>query len=127
MVPVATAASTGIDFISPAWCYFWYFPYIKYKSYKTSSTNMPFGQVENFGKRPAVTGLAADPSCEKSILAAVLGTLEKLLLTKFDRRLHSFHTLPTEQGEEEVSVPWKTRKRSRLSAQLLGQFVEQPV
>jgi hypothetical protein len=106
--------------LSPLPRYFWYFPYIKYKSYKTSSTNRPFGQVENFGKRPIVRGLAGNPSCEKSIPAAASGTPEKFLLTKFDRRLHSFHILPTEQEEEEVSVPWKKRKWSRLSAQLLG-------
>jgi len=47
-VSTATAASTGIDFFSPAACYFYYFPYIKYKSYKTSSNSRRFAEVENF-------------------------------------------------------------------------------
>src|SRR5882762_2162604 len=66
-VPTATAASTGIDFVSPAACYFYYFPYIKYKTYKTSSNSRQVGKVENFGKRPIVTTLGSVPSCEKSV------------------------------------------------------------
>src|SRR5258708_1750563 len=67
-VPAATTASTGIDFISPAACYFYYFPYIKYKTYKTSSNSRQLGEVENFSKRPIVTALTPIPSCEKSVL-----------------------------------------------------------
>jgi hypothetical protein len=47
-VSTGTAASTGIDFFSPAACYFYYFPYIKYKTYKTSSNSRRFAEVENF-------------------------------------------------------------------------------
>src|SRR6266853_1626051 len=66
-VPAATTASTGIDFISPAACYFYYFPYIKYKTYKTSSNRRRLGEVENFSNRPIVTALTPIPSCEKSV------------------------------------------------------------
>jgi hypothetical protein len=47
-VSTAIAASTGIDFFSPAACYFYYFPYIKYKTYKTSSNSRRPAEVENF-------------------------------------------------------------------------------
>src|SRR6202167_117503 len=67
IVSTATAASTGIDFISPAACYFYYFPYIKCKTYKTSSNRRQIGEVENFGNRPIVTTLGTRPSCEESV------------------------------------------------------------
>src|SRR5260370_41045564 len=72
-VPAAPTASTGIDFISPAACYFYYFPYIKYKTYKTSSNRRRLGEVENFSNRPIVTALTPIPSCEK--LASITAEL----------------------------------------------------
>jgi hypothetical protein len=83
--------------------------------------------VENFGKRPVVTNLRVNPSCENSVLLAAVGVLENSQPESFAQPLHSFHILPTEQLREEASVPWKTCKQSTLTAQLLRQFIEQPV
>jgi hypothetical protein len=41
--------------------------------------------------------------------------------------LHKFHKLSTSDREEEASTAWKTTKTLRLSAQLLGQFADEPV
>src|SRR5271167_3410163 len=90
-VPTATAASTGIDFVSPAACYFYYFPYIKCKTYKTSSNSRQLGEVENFGKRPIVTTLGSVPSCEKSVPNLPETLLQDSHFSPFPRTLHSFH------------------------------------
>src|SRR5579863_295459 len=56
-VPAAITASTGIDFVSPAACYFYYFPYTKYKTYKTSSNSRRGAEVENYANLPVLTAL----------------------------------------------------------------------
>jgi len=61
IVPTATAASTGIDFVSPAACYFYYFPYIKCKTYKTSSNSRQCAEVENLPNLPILTALPTRP------------------------------------------------------------------
>src|SRR6202789_1562359 len=90
-VSAATTASTGIDFFSPAACYFYYFPYIKYKTYKTSSNSRWFGEVENFGNRPIVTALGTSPSCEKSVPKLAETLQESCHTTYSNRDFHSSH------------------------------------
>ncbi|HXC43816.1 MAG TPA: hypothetical protein VNY51_09895, partial [Candidatus Dormibacteraeota bacterium] len=91
MVPTATAASTGIDVISRAACYFYYFPYIKYKTYKTSSNSRRRAEVENFANRPVLTVLKPIPSCEKSLPNSALTAVEDFRFRYYDPPLHSFH------------------------------------
>src|SRR4029077_10422561 len=89
--PAAKTASTGIDFISRAACYFYYFPYIKYKTYKTSSNSRRCAEVENFANRPVLTALKPIPSCEKSLLNSALTAVEDFRICYCDPPLHSFH------------------------------------
>src|ERR1700683_5273033 len=100
-ISAATTASTGIDFFSPAACYFYYFPYIKYKTYKTSSNSRRFAEVENFNNRPIVTTLGSVPSCEKSVpnWAETLQQLSHFL--RSPRPLHSFHISFTSWKKED--------------------------
>src|SRR5258708_10760458 len=92
IVPTATAASTGIDFISPAACYFSYFPYIKYKTYKTSSNSRHRAKVGNFANLPILTALPPIPSCEKSVPNFAEHAEEDFQFRQIARALHSFHT-----------------------------------
>src|SRR6202162_5760746 len=127
MVPTATAASTGIDCILRLACYFYYFPYIKYKTYKTSSNSRRTAEVENFGNRPIVTTLGIIPSCEKSVPSAAETSQQDFRFCHFSGPLHSFHNPFTARKKEDRAAPWKTPNTPRLSAQLLGQLIEQPV
>jgi len=64
MVPAATAASTGIKFVSPnlaRYVLLLLLPYIKCKSYKTSSNSRRCGKVENSFNYPVSTDFALHP------------------------------------------------------------------
>src|SRR6266404_3838139 len=110
IVPTATAASTGIDFVSPAACYFYYFPYIKCKTYKTSSNSRQVGKVENFGKRPIVTTLGSVPSCEKSVPNMAETVQQDSHFPGSPRTLHSFHS----PRNEDCIIRCKTANTCRL-------------
>src|SRR6266851_7260371 len=103
-VPAATTASTGIDFISPAACYFYYFPYIKYKTYKTSSNSRQLGEVENFSNRPIVTPLGSGPSCEKSVPNLSEALQQHFHVSGFSCPLHRFHISFTAQEKEDCRI-----------------------
>ena len=83
--------------------------------------------MENFANRPIVTTLGTRPSCEKSVpnLAETLG--EDFRFSGFTGALHRFHMSFTESQKEDCAARCKTSKSPRLSAELLRQFVEQPV
>jgi hypothetical protein len=110
MVPTATAASTGIAFVSPAARYFYYFPYIKYKTYKTSSNRRRVGEVENFGNRPIVTTLGTSPSCEKSVPNLAETLQQNFRFPGFARALHSFHIRSTDSQKEDYATRCKTQE-----------------
>src|SRR5258706_78641 len=120
IVPTATAASTGIDFVSPAACYFYYFPYIKCKTYKTSSNSRWVGEVENFGNRPIVTTLGIVPSCEKSVPNPAETRQQHFHFLGFPEPLHSFHISFTAWEKEDCKgsgKPKKWKSFTRLIAQ----------
>jgi hypothetical protein len=108
IVPTATAASTGIDFVSPAACYFYNFPYIKCKTYKTSSNSRQVGEVENFINRPVVTALGTSPLCEKSVLNLAETLQQDFHFSGFAWALHRFHIAFTDLEKEDCAAQWKT-------------------
>src|ERR1700683_1143996 len=116
IVSTATAASTGIDLVSPAARYFYYFPYIKCKTYKTSSNSRQAGEVENFSKRPIVTTLGISPSCEKSAPNLPDALQQHFHFCHFYRPLHSFHISFTASEKEDCAARCKTPETPRLSA-----------
>jgi hypothetical protein len=83
--------------------------------------------VENFANRPALTTLGIVPSCEKSVPIAPETTLQNSKLIAYPPALHKLHSAFTGQLKEDRPVPCKTRNQPQLSAQLLGQFIDQPV
>src|ERR1700733_11095104 len=90
-VSTAIAASTGIDFFSPAAEYFSYFPYLKYNTYKTSSNSRRVGKGENFNNCPIGSPLGSVPSCEKSVPYLAEPLQQDSHFSHSPQPLHSFH------------------------------------
>jgi hypothetical protein len=126
-VPTAATASTGIDFIPRVACYFYYFPYIKCKTYKTSSNSRRREEVENFANLPILTALTPISSCEKSVPNLAESRVEDFRFRHFRCPLHSFHIRFTASKKEDCAARCKTQIPGHLSAQLLGQLIDQPV
>jgi hypothetical protein len=101
-VPAAITASTGIDFVSPAACYFYYFPYIKCKTYKTSSNSRQREEVENFANQLVLTALTSIPSCEKLVSIPSEVREEDFRFRHSVRPLHSFHISFTACGKAKL-------------------------
>lgn len=83
--------------------------------------------MENFANRLTLTTLGGDPSCEKSVPNSAETLQQQSAPARLPPPLHSFHIAFTTAAKEDVTHPCKTQKQPRLSAQLLGQFIEQPV
>src|SRR5271154_506785 len=110
MVPTATAASTGIDFVSPAACYFYYYPYIKYKTYKTSSNSRLGGEVENFANWPTIITLGTSPLCEESVpnLAEILGEDLRILVSPERCTVYTSHS----QTRKKKTAPHRAKRKN---------------
>jgi hypothetical protein len=83
--------------------------------------------VENFTNRPLVTTLGTSPSCEKSVLDPAETLQQDFRFSGSGLGLHSFHITFTDLKKEDCATPCKTQKSTRLPAQMLRQFIEQPV
>jgi hypothetical protein len=83
--------------------------------------------VENFANLPILTVLPPLPSCEKSVPYLAEPMVEDFRFCHFPQPLHSFHISFTAPEKEDRATPCKTPNTRELSAQLLGQLVQQPV
>jgi hypothetical protein len=119
MVPAATAASTGIEFISRNWpdtCDFFLLPYIKYKTYKTSSNRRGRGKVENFLNSRLSANFGPFLCCEKSSHLTAESLPQLAAELGFTPTIHNFHIQFTSHGEEDLLAMWKSVANPCLAA-----------
>jgi hypothetical protein len=83
--------------------------------------------VENFTNPPVLTALDAIPSCEKSVSISAVTHEEDFRFCQFPSYLHSFHISFTTSTKEDCVPRCKSSNSCHLTAQLLGQFIQQPV
>src|SRR5216684_6417763 len=107
--------------------YFCSLPYIKYKSKKTSSNRRRFGEVENRSRSLRFNCFHINSLCEESLPASAEGIATRGSFSGFCPGSHSFHNHPTVRRQKDWPEEWKTSGSLHLRAQLLGQFVKQPV
>ena len=83
--------------------------------------------MENFAKRPILTGLPPIPSCEESVSIKPEPLGKDFQLCQFCPGFHSFHIAFTAMRKESCAVQCKTPNKLRLPAQLLSQPIQHPV
>src|ERR1700682_4317575 len=101
--------------------------YIKYKSKKTSSNRRRFGEVENWSRSLRFNCFHINPLCEESLPASTETIAPRGPFSGFCPVSHSFHKNSTVRRQEEWRQEWKIGRNRHLRAQLLRQFIEQPV
>src|SRR6266446_859046 len=107
--------------------YFCSLSYIKYKSKKTSSNRRRFGEVENWSRSLRFNCFQISPLCEESLHASAEAIATRGPFSGSCPVSHCFHKHSTVRKQEEWPEEWKTGGSLHLRAQLLGQFIKQPV